>query len=117
MEFLTKRVVVLTASDTDEVDFVLPPWAIGFSFMVIPKDDGTGAPPDAPTLKIQYGASDGEHYDTNPPGTAATVVNEANVVTRSDGMNKLRLVLTNGATPPNGGALIELYAARASSAI
>jgi hypothetical protein len=95
----------------DLIDFVLPPGLASWSIHVVPIDAATPAVV-APTVEVLYGIGS-SFYTTNPTGGAvATVINQDNVITRTDQISKVRLKITNGAVVPSGGVRAELYGSR-----
>lgn len=100
----------LSPSTAVEVEIPVPPAAHRWSLYITPKDSGSA--PDPATV-LQYGIG-GSFYPTNPPSSMAAVMNTANIVTREDVVNRLKLIITPGASVPDGGIEIRLYMARSN---
>lgn len=102
----------LAPSTPINVDIPIPVGADRWTVLITPRHVGAGTPPD-PTVQIQYDVG-GEFFETNPAGAAVSVeLNKANIVTREDVVNRIRLVLTPGIAPlPDNGIKIKLLMAR-----
>ncbi len=116
MEYVSKHDILaaeLTAAGAGNdviKEIPIPPAATRWTVLVTPIDSGPAG--TDPTAKFQY-RSAGTWYDTNPVLSVPAVVNSANVTTREDVVNRIRLVLTLGTDPqPDGGVEVRLYIQR-----
>lgn len=105
-----KSVLTLTPNGTNTIDFVLSPDLVRWTIHVYPKDDSGGAFNDS-TVELQYGVGS-DYLSINPAASAVALTNKDNPITLSDQVSKVRLKITNGATPPNKGITAEIYGAR-----
>lgn len=113
MERISKQTIeALTANDTDELEFKIPSGFQRWTLHVVPIHAGGGSP-DEPTADVLYWVAD-DWRQVNGTTPAAAVVNKANVVTREDVVARIKLTLLNGATVPDGGAVVELWGDRAA---
>lgn len=114
-EFVSKHdlaVADLAPSTAINVDIPIPVGADRWTILVTPRHKGAGSPPD-PTVQVQY-LIGGEFFVTNPSGAPVpAALNKANIITREDVVNRVRLVVTPGASPlPDNGIKIRLSMSR-----
>lgn len=114
-EFVSKHDIPfgeLTAANPVERQITIPPSHTRWTILVTPKHDGGGSPNDA-SVVVQYGVED-DFFPSNPGGGASVAtVNKANIITREDAVNRIKLVVTPGADPQvDGGILIRLFVSR-----
>lgn len=91
------------------IDITIPPSAAKWSLHITPIDGGGGP---APGIELQYDAGSGDYKNTNPPASAVAQKNVVNIITRDDAINKVRLVITPGASVPDGGVKVSLFITR-----
>lgn len=102
----------LVAATPVEREITLPPAHALWTVLVTPKHDGGGSPNDA-SVEVKYGVGD-DYFPSNPGGGASVAtINKANIISREDAINRIKLVVTPGANPQvDGGILIRLFMSR-----
>lgn len=111
MERISRTTVeTLTPADVDEVDLVLPDWAREVVLHVLPIDSGTT--PDASSVDLLYRVGD-DYVAVAGSSPTSCPENQDTTIARSNAPGVVRVQITNGATPPDGGVVLELWAARA----
>ncbi len=106
----TGEIESLTANEEDHLDFVLPSGFASWSLLVVPRHVGGGTP-DSPDARLQYFVG-GTYYDVNAETPVAAAPNEVCAYSRSDLIPRIRLILDNGASPPDNGAVAQLFGVR-----
>jgi len=101
--------VTLVASDVVEQVLTIPPSFRRWTLVAVAKN--VSASPGAVTFELQY-LIDGAYYKRNPAGSGPLAINEANVITSEDVVQKVKLKITCAGAKPDGDAVIELWGAR-----
>lgn len=108
-EFINRFPVTLLAAGSVELVVSIPNGFKRWTLVVVPIN--TAASPDPVTFELQYPAN-GSFFPRNPAGTGTLLVNQANVITSEDLIERVKVKITCGATKPDGDAVVELSGAR-----
>ena len=102
------ELVAATPGGTVERIVPIPVAADRWTLLIVPIDGAAG--PD-PTFDLEYDVG-GAFFPTNPATSATAKRDEANIITREDVVNRVKVKITNGGTVIIGDVLIRLFISR-----
>jgi len=116
-EFVSKHdILVADWNGLSPVERIIkiPVSAARWTLLITPFDSG---PASDPTADLEYDIGNDQFLATNPASSVVAVIGTANVVTREDVVNRIKLKLTPSVAAPNGnsgliGVAIRLLIAR-----
>jgi hypothetical protein len=105
----------LRANQTDVLKLAFGPGMFQkWSLHVVPIDSGGHGAVNESTVTVLYNVG-GTYYPTNPATTISPISNKDTVKNFDDQVGGIELSFANGANPPDGGALVEIWASRSGA--